>query len=141
MSRPIAFVSSTIRDFSDLRSALKFWLEEMGYEVLMSEHNDFEKKLTKDSYTACLESIDIADYFILLIGARSGGWFDKKQKVTITQAEYRRAYARFKATGRPTIVNFVRRAVLDVHAPAHRDRTKRRMPIGQNGASRSPDRW
>lgn len=114
MSRPVAFASSTIFDFRDLRSALKFWLEELGYEVLMSEHNDFEKNLTHDSYTACLESIDAADYFVLLIGGRRGGWFDEKQRISITRAEYQRAYARFKATGKPTIITFVRRAVLDV---------------------------
>jgi hypothetical protein len=34
--KPKVFVSSTIYDFRDLRSALKLWLEEYGYDVLRS---------------------------------------------------------------------------------------------------------
>lgn len=112
--RPRVFTSSTIFDFRDLRSALKFWLEELGYEPLMSEHNDFEKPLDTDSYTACLKSIEAADYFILLIGQRRGGWYDEIRRVTITRAEYEHAYRTFKDTGRPKIVTFIRRTVLDV---------------------------
>lgn len=40
-NKPVVFISSTIYDFRDLRSALKFWLEEFGYEVMASEWNDF----------------------------------------------------------------------------------------------------
>jgi hypothetical protein len=114
MSRPRALVSSTVADFGDLRSALKFWLEELQYEALLSEYNDFEKRLDVDSYTACLQTVDTVDYFILLIGARRGGWYDESQRISITRAEYQRAYKRFQETGRPKILTFVRRNVLDV---------------------------
>lgn len=75
MNRPKIFVSSTIYDFQDLRSALKYWLQEYGYETQLSEYNDFQKDLTLNSYDACLKSIENCDYFILLIGGRRGGLY------------------------------------------------------------------
>jgi hypothetical protein len=92
LSRPVIYVSSTIYDFQDLRWALKFFLEELGYEVMLSDYNDFDKPREKNSYEACLKAIDRADYFILLIGARVGGLYDIAQKISITRMEYRKAY-------------------------------------------------
>lgn len=92
MKRPTFFLSSTIYDFSDLRSAIKHFLEQQGCSVLASEFNDFRKPLDKHSYQACLDAISQADYFILLIGTRVGGWYDKNNNVSITQREYREAY-------------------------------------------------
>jgi hypothetical protein len=107
MSRPTFFISSTIYDFSDLRSALKFYLEEQGCKVLASDYNDFEKKLDSHSYEACIEAIHNADYFILLIGTRVGGWYDKIKRISITQKEYREAYE-LQKSGKIKLLNFVR---------------------------------
>ena len=107
MKRPTFFISSTIFDFQDLRSALKFYLEEQGCKVLASEFNDFTKPLDKHSYQACLDAIHAADYFILLIGSRVGGWYDERSRISITQHEYREAYALHKA-GKLKLLNFVR---------------------------------
>ena len=74
-SKPKIFVSSTIYDFADLRSALKYWLNEMGFEVFMSEYNYFRKDSSDNSYIACLNAIQECDYYILLIGARVGGLY------------------------------------------------------------------
>ena len=38
--RLVAPCRFTVYDFLDLRSALKLWLEEYGYDVLMSEFDD-----------------------------------------------------------------------------------------------------
>ena len=110
MQRPTFFISSTIYDFRDLRSALKFYLEELGCKVLASEFNDFEKPLDMHSYNACLQSIHSADYFILLIGTRVGGWYDEANQVSITQREYREAYELHLA-GKLKLLNFVRSEV------------------------------
>lgn len=107
MKRPTFFLSSTILDFQDLRSALKFYLEEQGCEVLASEFNDFTKPLDKHSYDACLEAIHSADYFILLIGSRVGGWYDETSRVSITMREYREAYE-LQTQGKIKLLNFVR---------------------------------
>lgn len=107
MQRPTFFLSSTIFDFRDLRSALKFFLERQGCRVLASEYNDFTKPLDLHSYEACLSTIEQADYFILLLGSRVGGWYDKSSRISITQQEYRRAYE-LHTQGRLKLLSFVR---------------------------------
>ena len=96
MKRPKIFISSTIYDFRDLRSALKYHLEALGFDVQLSEKNDFYKELNINSYKACLKSIENVNYFMLLIGSRVGGYYDKKNKISITQKEYRVAYELMK---------------------------------------------
>lgn len=110
MQRPTFFLSSTIYDFRDLRGALKFSLERQGCRVLASEYNDFTKPLDQHSYQACLSTIEQADYFILLIGSRVGGWYDEPNRVSITQQEYRTAY-QLQTTGRLRLLSFVRNDV------------------------------
>jgi len=89
--KPKIFISSTIYDFKDLRSALKYYFESLGFNVQLSDHNDFEIGFDKNSYEECLKNIEFADYFILLIGARIGGFYDEKNKITITRKEYEKA--------------------------------------------------
>jgi len=111
MTKPRVFISSTIHDFADLRSALKYWLEEAGCYVQMSEYADFEKDSAANSYEACLETIATCDFFILLVGSRKGGLYD--DKISITRREYREAYELFKQGKIKKIVNLVRKSVLD----------------------------
>lgn len=108
--RPTFFLSSTIYDFRDLRSAIKFSLEARGCRVLASEFNDFGGDLDQHSYEACLTNIEQADYFVLLIGARVGGWYDKPSRISITQQEYRTAYELHRQ-GKLKLVTFVRSEV------------------------------
>ena len=89
--RPSIFVSSTIYDFQDLRSSLQYWLNEFGFEVRMSDRNDFIKDSSVNSYQACLESIAECDYYLLLIGSRVGGSYSQTPKISITQKEYQYA--------------------------------------------------
>lgn len=112
-NHPRVFVSSTIYDLRDLRSALKMWLEEYGFEVLMSEMNDFQQLPDQNSYLSCLQAIDGCDYFILLVGGRVGGWYDKAARISITQMEYRRAYERLKE-GKLKLLVFVRKEIWDI---------------------------
>lgn len=110
VKRPTFFISSTIYDFRDLRSAIKFTLEARGCRVLASEFNDFGGNLDLHSYEACLSNIEQADYFVLLVGARVGGWYDQPNKISITQKEYRVAYERHEK-GLIKIVSLVRSEV------------------------------
>ncbi len=75
--------------------------------MLASEYQDFKKPLDKHSYDACLETIKLADYFVLLIGSRIGGWYDKDNRISITQKEYREAYSLCEK-GSLKIITFVR---------------------------------
>jgi len=112
-NKPKVFVCSTIYDFRDLRSALRLWLEEYGYEVLVSEFNDFPQVPDENSYNSCLQAIDQCDYFILLIGRRVGGWVNQPNRLSITRLEYRRAYERSKQ-GSVKLLVFVRKEIWDV---------------------------
>lgn len=105
MKKPVFFISSTILDFKDLRSSIKWWLEENDYLVNASEYNDFHKPLDQNSYEACLKAIDNSDYFILLIGDRIGGMYD--ENITITQKEYQHAHERM-LNNNLKIIAFVR---------------------------------
>jgi Domain of unknown function (DUF4062) len=107
LRRPSFFFSSTIYDFKDIRSALKYFLEQQGCSVLASEYNDFPKPLDKHSYDACLHALNKADYFVLFIGARVGGWYDLENGISITQQEYREAY-KLHLQGKLKIISFVR---------------------------------
>ncbi len=112
VTRPRVFLSSTIKDMADLREALKFWLEEMGYEVQLSEHNDFQRSPDSGTFEACFESIRQSDYYILLIGMRPGSWYHEQDRITVTQQEYRTAYESWRHTGKPKLVSFVRHDVV-----------------------------
>ncbi|MBA4066175.1 MAG: hypothetical protein C0501_21165, partial [Isosphaera sp.] len=105
---PVVFVSSTVHDLKDLRSALRYWLGEWGFCSRFSEFNDFPQLPDLNSYDSCLKAIDEANYFVLLIGHRIGGWYDKERGVSITQKEYQYAYDRARA-GQIKIIPFVRR--------------------------------
>jgi hypothetical protein len=114
--RPRVFISSTIADFHDLREALKFWLEERGYEVLLSEHNDFPVRPDTGSFEACFEAVRQCDHYVLLIGRNRGSWLDQANQLTVTRKEYQVAYESFAANGRPTIATFARNEVMNVLA-------------------------
>ena len=66
MTAPKVFLSSTIRDLADLRSAIKFWLEDSGFEVLTSESPDFPHPLDRDAIAASLAPIAECDYYVLI---------------------------------------------------------------------------
>lgn len=129
-TKPKVFISSTIYDFADTRSALKYWLEELGYEVYASEFNAFPKDFNDNSYNACLEALRQSDYFILLIGGRAGGWHNEESKTTITMQEYRCAYELAKQ-GTLKIATFVRSKVWD----AREDRTALKRVLAKEYAS------
>ncbi len=107
-------MSSPIREFADLRDALKFWLEEMGYLVQMSEHNDFKRKPEAGTFEACFQSIRQADYFVLLIGRTRGSWYSRRSGVSVTRQEYRTAYDSLVKDGKPKVLAFVRHEVLTI---------------------------
>lgn len=106
--KPSAFISSTVRDFGDLRGALRYWLEESGFDVRASEYADMEVNPGANTFEACFDAIRGSDFYILLIGERYGSPFDQGGNISVTRQEYRVAYASFIATGRPVPVLFAR---------------------------------
>ena len=112
-TRPTILISSTIYDFRDLRSALKYWLTSIGFDVLLSEYNDFVKPLAENSYEACIRAIGSSQYVILLVGGRVGGLYDARERISITRQEYREARKRFEA-GQLKVIAFVRKELWDI---------------------------
>ncbi|HEY8598230.1 MAG TPA: DUF4062 domain-containing protein [Thermomicrobiales bacterium] len=104
-SRPRVFVSSTIIDFRDLRSALKFWLEELDFEVQLSEFTDFSRRPDQGTFESCFEVIASCQYYILLVGGRRGSNYT--DNVSVTQQEYRIA-ADLAKQGKISPIIFVR---------------------------------
>ena len=77
-TRPRIFLSSTVQDFEDLRSALKFWLEELGFDVQASNYPDFEHAPDSDTIEACLQNVRDSDYYLLLIGTSGGQYIEDR---------------------------------------------------------------
>ena len=102
------FVSSTIRDFGDLRSAIRHWLTELGFEVLLSEYNDFDRTPDAGTFRSCFEAISTCDYFLLLIGDHVGS--DFSSGVSVTRKEFQVAKG-LAEEGRIIIVPCVRQLV------------------------------
>lgn len=121
-NRPRVFVSSTIHDFRDLRSALKYWLEELGLDVRMSEFNDFTRQPEQGTFASCFAAIADCHYYVLLVGGRMGTEY--RDGVSVTQQEYRVA-AELARLGRIAPVVLVRGDVLTA--------------LGERKASRTAD--
>jgi hypothetical protein len=123
------FVSSTIDEFGDLRSAIKVWLEELGFEVMMSEFSDFGREPERDTFDSCFQGIDRCDYFLLLIGRDKGSSFDPDDPdSSVTREEFRRAVSRAQE-GNLRILVFVRDEVMT--ALYERRQLKRMMNDGE----------
>ncbi|HDR7913476.1 TPA: DUF4062 domain-containing protein [Bacillus wiedmannii] len=106
-NRPAVFISSTISDFADLRSALGFYLEKSGYRVYMSETTTFPVNPTISNFEQCFDLIDKSQYYILLIGHKRGSWYQNEVS-TITQEEFRYARNKFEQTGDISLLTFIR---------------------------------
>ncbi|EMY60595.1 PF13271 domain protein [Leptospira terpstrae serovar Hualin str. LT 11-33 = ATCC 700639] len=78
---------------------------------MLSEFNDFDKEIDENTFHACLETLATCDYYILFIGNRKGGYYDKSNNISITQREYREAYELFQR-GKLRLINFVRNETL-----------------------------
>lgn len=67
------FVSSTCYDLSIIRSQLKSFIENMGYEAVLSEYNDIFYDPQDHTHESCVKEVTNADLVILIIGSRFGG--------------------------------------------------------------------
>lgn len=108
--KPKIFVSSTIIDFEDLRGSLKYYLEELEFEVQMSEYPNFKIDTDKSNFEICLQNLKSCQYFILLIGYRRGGWYEE-DKVSITHKEYLAAKSLIEDGHPLRIITFVRKSL------------------------------
>ena len=67
------FVSSTCYDLSIIRSQLKSFIENMGYDAVLSEYNDIFYDPQDHTHQSCIKEVSNVDVVILIIGSRFGG--------------------------------------------------------------------
>jgi len=73
MAKLRVFVSSTCYDLSVLRSELRPFISNMGYEPIMSDYSDILYDPRTHTHDSCLNEVPNADLIVLIIGSRFGG--------------------------------------------------------------------
>ncbi len=105
---PAVFVSSTCYDLSQIRADLKIFLESVGLDPVLSEHNSFPVNPNYDTISNCLETVrNRADILVLVVGGRYG--FQTDSGKSVTNLEYLEA----KVKGIPVYV-FVSKSVINI---------------------------
>lgn len=81
---PTAFLSSTCYDLKQIRADIKKYFEEnLGFEILLSEYTSFPVNPETTAIENCLEAVkNYADMLILVVGGRYGYITDKGKSVT-----------------------------------------------------------
>ena len=104
---PNVFISSTMRDFSDLRAQLHRFVKELGWCPVMAERESFPIDGTQTpAENSRANARENADIFVMIVGARYGS-IDPETNKSITHLELLEARSR----GVPAYV-FVNRDVL-----------------------------
>lgn len=86
VQRSRVFVSSVIEGFESFRTSARSGIEAAGCQPVMV-NEDFPSMSTS-SRNACLDAVDSADVFILLIGSR-GGWRTPSGKLVVEEELHR----------------------------------------------------
>ena len=104
MARPRVFVSSTYYDLKHLRSSIENFIEQLGYEPVLSEKDSIAYLPDATLDESCYREAKSADLFVLIIGGRYGSAASDQPKTTnidfyeryesITKREYESACER-----------------------------------------------
>lgn len=73
MARPRVFVSSTCFDLGVIRSELRPFIFNMGYEPIMSDYSDILYDPRSHTHDSCIKEVPSCDVLILILGQRFGG--------------------------------------------------------------------
>ena len=65
------FVSSTCYDLNIVRGQLRSFINNVGYEPVMSDYNDVLYDPRDHTHESCVKEIQSADMVILIIGSRA----------------------------------------------------------------------
>jgi hypothetical protein len=96
MATPRVFISSTCYDLQEVRFQLKHFIEEFGYEPVLSEFGDIFYDPAMHVQDACLKEISRCNMFVLIIGNSYGSFFHRQRDPeaipdSITLQEFRKA--------------------------------------------------
>ena len=67
------FISSTAYDLGMLRSALRTFIDSLGFEPILSEYSDVLFDPREHTHASCIAEVKNCDVMVLLVGARFGG--------------------------------------------------------------------
>lgn len=87
MSCPRIFVSSTYYDLKHVREIIRDFIEDLGYEPVLSEFSDIFYRPGDTVQNSCLREISSCDIFVLIVGQRYGSKFPG-DSLSITHREY-----------------------------------------------------
>ncbi|WP_434766164.1 DUF4062 domain-containing protein [Pseudomonas triticicola] len=73
MAKPRIFVSSTCYDLGMLRSELRPFITNMGYEPIMSDYSDILYDPRSHTHVSCINEVGNCDLLVLILGQRFGG--------------------------------------------------------------------
>jgi hypothetical protein len=90
MAIPKVFIASTCYDLKYIRSSLKYLVESLGYEPILSEYGQIFYNPDESTHDSCLNEVVNCQLFVLIIGGRFGGKFKDSDK-SITNKEYEKA--------------------------------------------------
>ena len=93
MARPRVLVSSTCRDLRPIREQIKYLIEEMGYEAILSDFGDVYYSPYLHIHVACLNEVRNCDMVILVIGNQFGSESVVVEGKSVTGSEHDVAYA------------------------------------------------
>ena len=94
--RWVVSIISTDYDLHDLRDGVASSLQDMGFDVVAFERNNFPVYPNVNSHDACLLALQGSDIVVLIIDRRYGGLYLGNGPLSITEAEYEEARARGK---------------------------------------------
>lgn len=83
MAKPRIFISSTYYDLKHIRSNIEFFIENMGYEAVLSEKGAIAYNPDNPLDESCYKEAQNSNIFVLIIGGRYGSAIsDQKGKVS-----------------------------------------------------------
>jgi hypothetical protein len=110
MASPKVFISSTCFDLRDIRDSLSRFVENFGFDPVLSEYGDVFYHPDLHTHDACIQEISNCQLFILIVGGRFGGSYVNDREKSITNAEYEAA----KELKIP-IFTYIKKSVLENH--------------------------
>lgn len=97
MARPRIFISSTYYDLKYIRASLELFIEDLGFDAILSEKGDIAYAPDRPLDESCYREVENCDVFVLIVGGRYGSesstesktpkdFFDRYE--SITKKEY-----------------------------------------------------
>lgn len=99
MPAPRIFISSTCFDLEEVRVNLRKFIEDFGYEPIMSEFGDIFYEFNNHVQDSCIQAIKNSDIYILIIGDYYGSKYHNTQKEvpeSVTLMEFKKAISEAK---------------------------------------------